>query len=179
MSNRIDIYNLAGNIRHYEKRLKDDSAICEASKADVLAFVNACYSEGLSNARVSIYLIRLYHLAKKLNKPFREATKEDLQGLMAEIERSDHKPGYKQLFKVSLKRFYKWLEGNGETYPDKVKWIKTAAKGCSSKLPEELLTQEDVRKLIDAAYNPRDKAWLKRWTAANQPPHASWRRSRP
>ncbi|KXB08420.1 hypothetical protein AKJ56_01315, partial [candidate division MSBL1 archaeon SCGC-AAA382N08] len=62
-------------------------------------------------------------------------------------------------YKVILKKFYKWLNGNGE-YPDKVEWIDTTKKKRNNKLPEKMLTEEDVEKLIKTAENPRDKAFI-------------------
>jgi site-specific recombinase XerD len=59
-----------------------------------------------------------------------------------------------------MKKFFKLMEGNGEDYPDKVKWIKTSGRYNHNKLPEDLLTQEEIRDMIKAADNPRDKALL-------------------
>ncbi|MBI3587662.1 tyrosine-type recombinase/integrase [Candidatus Micrarchaeota archaeon] len=160
MGNAIDIYNLPKRIEYYERRLNDDLEVCEANKTAVKSFLNVCRAEGLGNARISIYAVRLYYLAKWLRKAFADATKEDLQTLVAGIERQPISAAYKQMFRVSLKKFYRITEGGGETYPDKVKWLKTSKKSGSRILPEELLTPEDVRKLIDAGENPRDKAFV-------------------
>ncbi|KXA90542.1 hypothetical protein AKJ37_00140 [candidate division MSBL1 archaeon SCGC-AAA259I09] len=57
-----------------------------------------------------------------------------------------------------MKKFYKWL--NDREYPERVVWIKTTRKNSNSKLPEKLLTEEDIEKLIETAENPRDKAFI-------------------
>lgn len=60
-----------------------------------------------------------------------------------------------------LKTFYKWLRRFEYGFPDEVRWIKTTLKGGKrSKLPDELLTEEDILQMLDAAYHPRDKAFV-------------------
>lgn len=76
------------------------------------------------------------------------------------MENSDYAPWSKQNFKVAIKRFYKWLGGNDEEYPPEVKWIKTTMKEKDRVLPHDLPTEDEIRKLIDAANNPRDRAFI-------------------
>ncbi|MFQ5722301.1 MAG: tyrosine-type recombinase/integrase [Candidatus Aminicenantales bacterium] len=48
-----------------------------------------------------------------------------------------------------------------EEYPEEVKWIKSNSKKCERiKLPEEMLTEDEIKKLINTADNPRDKAFI-------------------
>ena len=48
-----------------------------------------------------------------------------------------------------------------DDYPEEVKWIKTTMKkGRGSLMPEELLTEQEVKKLIESAEHPRDKAFV-------------------
>ena len=42
--------------------------------------------------------------------------------------------------RVTLKKFYKWLKGNGEIFPPEVRWIKNNHKNDRIKMPEDLLT---------------------------------------
>ncbi len=62
-------------------------------------------------------------------------------------------------YKIILRKLYKSLRGTGE-FPDEVKWIKPNFKKNNHKQPEELLTEEDVKKLVEAAGHPRDKAFI-------------------
>ncbi|WGI17763.1 tyrosine-type recombinase/integrase [Methanonatronarchaeum sp. AMET-Sl] len=58
-----------------------------------------------------------------------------------------------------MKSFYKWI--NGGEYPSKVKWINTTQKGKDkSKLPKDLLTEEDILKLLRKCTHVRDKAFI-------------------
>jgi integrase/recombinase XerD len=60
------------------------------------------------------------------------------------------------------KTFYKWLEGDSEIYPKKVRWIKPNAslKNLKTVQSEDLLTEEDVKRMISKAKTMRDKAIL-------------------
>lgn len=72
----------------------------------------------------------------------------------------DYSEWTKHDYKVTIKRFYKWLKGNDETYPEEVKWIKTTLKENQIVLPEDLLTEDEVKTLVDVALSPRDKAFI-------------------
>jgi integrase len=159
MGNRIDIYGFDKKLDYYNKRIREEPEITLGNKQALLDFQNYCFSTGLSKARVFINTHKLFYLARMLGKNFKGASKEDLLGLVAKLEQNPkYKPWTKYTFKSVLKRFYRWLEGNDEAAPEKLKWLKANGRGTSNRLPEELLTMEDVRKLMDAAENPRDRA---------------------
>lgn len=127
-------------------------------------FERALLSEGVSEARVAKYLVYLRVLAQRLGKEFERATREDVEGLVLWVERSDYSPWTKHDYKVVLKRFYRWLrnagtEDEGEDPPE-VKWIRTTIKKKDVLLPEQLVTEEEVMKLVEAAENPRDRAFI-------------------
>jgi len=84
----VDIYNLPRKYERYVKRIKTDHAICESNKQHILKFFDYCYATGLSQARVIIYACRLFPIAKLLRKDFKEATKDDIQALVGQIERN-------------------------------------------------------------------------------------------
>jgi integrase len=63
-------------------------------------------------------------------------------------------------YRVIVKRFYKWLKGNDEEYPEEVRWIKTTLREKDRVLPQDLLTEDEIKRLVDAADNPRDRAFI-------------------
>ncbi|MFZ0965405.1 MAG: tyrosine-type recombinase/integrase [Candidatus Bathyarchaeia archaeon] len=58
-----------------------------------------------------------------------------------------------------MKKFYRWLR-NATEYPEEVVWIKTGFPRSSSKLPEQLLTEDDVDKLIRTCSDAQMKALI-------------------
>lgn len=87
-------------------------------------FLEFCVSEGLSKKRIDKYGWILRNICKWLKVDFKKATKENIQKLIKRINESDYKAWTKRDYKVAIKKFYKWLEGDNETFPKKVMWIK-------------------------------------------------------
>jgi len=155
----FDIHNARKDYKRTIVRVKN-SQLSEKNKELILKFHEECISNGLSIDRVLFYLNRLYKIAQFLNKDFNKATKEDIKDLVRKIELN---PNYsewtKSNYRVSLKKFYQWLEGFEEGYPDRVKWIKTGIKKNREKLTN-LPTEEDFKRLTEGACNVRDKALI-------------------
>ena len=103
----------------------------------------------------------LSHLKKILefvNYDLRKATKSQIEDIVAWVNQREISYETKSQYKIVLKVLFKGL--NGGEYPDQVKWLKTSSKSRNDKLPEDLLTEDDVKRMIDSADNPRDKALI-------------------
>ncbi|MFH1237505.1 MAG: tyrosine-type recombinase/integrase, partial [Candidatus Aenigmatarchaeota archaeon] len=120
-------------------------------------FYEFCVSENLSKSRIDKHRHALRNICKWLEVGFKEATREDIEKLVAKINLSDYADWTKRDHRKTLKKFYKWLEGDGEEFPKKVRWIKLGQVN-NKKTAEEMLTQEEVKRLIESASNIRDKA---------------------
>ena len=159
MAKSIDIY---GN----EKRLKTaistlkESKLNSEDKKDIKDFIDTMQAQGIKPIRLvkNVYVLKKLGLMKKI--PYRKATKQDIIKIIGKIESNkDYAQWTKADFKIVLKRFFKWLKGNEEVYPEEVKWIKNK-EPKNKLLPEELLTEEEIMKLVNAANHPRDKAFI-------------------
>ena len=155
---RVDIPNYLGRLVAAEKRLHNP--LSERNRELILEFEKKLISRGLSTPRIEKYVETLTKIGEILGKDFDAATKRDIEDLVFKIERSDRSPWTKHTYKVILKRFYRWLKGGDEEYPEEVRWIKTTFKARDELLPEDLLTEEDVMRLAEACSNPRDKAFI-------------------
>jgi len=76
------------------------------------------------------------------------------------LEEQPYSAWTKQSYKVILKRFYRWLKGGDEGYPPEVRWIKTTLKEKEKLLPQDLLTEDEIERLVNATDNPRDRAFI-------------------
>jgi integrase len=157
MNGSAEIYNHKTTLNATLLRIKN-SSLSEDNKSHILKFYRDIQAEGLSLGRIVKYLGTLYNLAKMLPKPFHAATKEDIIDLLQQIESKDYSDWTKRDYKIVIKRFYKWLRQT-EDYPEEVRWIKARVKN-KNLLPEQLLTEEEVKKLVASADNPRDKALI-------------------
>lgn len=155
----IDLYN-------YPKRLEsaiaklDKDKIRPENKKDIVSFSKIRLAKGSSHGRVAKVVYCMRYWAKWLDKPFREATKDDLIMAVGDLENTEFAEHTRYDLKIVLKMFYKWLEGNDETFPAKISWLKPAIKNDKHKLPEELLSEDEILKMATAANNVRDKAFV-------------------
>ncbi|MFH1229558.1 MAG: site-specific integrase [Candidatus Aenigmatarchaeota archaeon] len=157
MRQKLEIYNYDRRIETILGRIKD-SSIDQKSKDQILEFYMDSLARGLSKARAFKYLYTVENLAKFLGIPFGEATKEDIAELVRKIEGKSYADWTKHDYKVIIKVFYRFLRQTDE-YPNEVKWIRATIKH-NKMLPEELLTEDDVKKLAERATTLRDKAFI-------------------
>jgi integrase/ribosomal protein L40E len=153
----VDIHNFEKRVEQVVEKLNE---LSEPNRSDILKFLKQLSAEGKSAGRIMKYVYTLKTLAKMLNKPFRNALKDDIIDLVSKIETNKNwTDSTKHDFKVILRIFYRWLRQT-EDYPPEVKWVKITLKKNNNKLPEEILTKEEVEKLADAADNARDRAFI-------------------
>jgi len=97
-------------------------------------------------------------LARFIKKPFEEATKDDVLNFFDST--NGQKLGTINNYKNAIKPFFQWLHKMEENdYPECVKWI-TRKYENKFKLPEEILSEDDIIKMISKADNPRNKALI-------------------
>lgn len=136
------------------KRLLNDPNILGVQR-EVLARYDqeAEKNEGLAlRTRLSRASI-IVQLARRIKKPFKTMGRKDIE---KHIYGLDLAPSSLDLHKVTIRYFFKWLNGV-EDYPENVKWIKLM-NTKKRKLPKDILTPQEIKSLIDAADNLRDKA---------------------
>jgi site-specific recombinase XerD len=134
--------------------------ISEGNRRLIVDFADCCLSEGLGPLRILKYIGMLKTMATMEAFDFEKANRADIEQLAAKIESSPYTEWTKHDFRVAIKRFYKWLRGTEDGYPPEVKWLRSTARRSRCKLPEEILTQDEVRVMIAAATSPRDKAFI-------------------
>jgi len=103
-------------------------------------------------------MLELAWLLKHLGKDAKQATKKDIENLVLQINNSNYAQISKGKLKLTLKRFYKWLY-ESDYYPELVSWIKTD-RGKITKKASDLLTEDEVKQLIAACLNSRDRALI-------------------
>jgi site-specific recombinase XerD len=142
------------SIDYHARRLEKDlerikkSDINEENKVLILKFHEYSIANGLSKAGLRNQLWCLYSLARLIDKPFTQLTKEDVVKLVSQIESKYNSEKTKVALKAKLKQFFRWLK-NSDNWPEEVKWIKARIKECNKKLPEELKEKAiDLGKLI-------------------------------
>jgi integrase/recombinase XerD len=158
---RRDIHNYSARLKALSDRIRSTSTLDDREKISILKFQQQCTAEGIGEARILKYLHTLLSICKMKTKCFDNMNRDDVVRLVEGIEkRKDWSDWTKHDFKVTLKKFYRYLRGISKRgiYPEEVDWITTTMKNSNSRLPEEVLTEEEVEKLARAATSSRDKA---------------------
>ena len=157
--NGFELHKSQVNFERACERVQEEQTISAENKKLILSFAKMKIAKGVTRIRVVKLLYTVRCLASWLNKPFGQATKDDLIELVGEIETKQYSESTKYDFKIILKLFYKWLAGNDEVYPPEVNWLKPRLRN-PKKLPEELLTEKEVCAMAEAADHPRNRAFV-------------------
>ncbi|MBU7016297.1 MAG: tyrosine-type recombinase/integrase [Theionarchaea archaeon] len=124
----------------------------EGNKGIILKFLKQLFAEGISEARVLKYSTHLRLISKFID--FQNATKEDIIEYLSELEQSKYAEHTKHDYKVALKRIFNYLGKN-----ELVKDFRVTMKKNKKRLPDTL-TEAEVKRIIEAADHPRDKAMI-------------------
>jgi len=159
-----DLYNRKAKLEYWIHRANSD--LHGTDKADVLKFIE--YMQDREKAALTIIrnITALISLRKQLNKPFRVATKDDIRGILKWMDEEKHyKASTNEKFRQVLKLFYKVAYGNGESYPEQVKFFPVkVGREKHARSPEldtrEYLDEDEVIKLIESAPTLQKKALL-------------------
>ncbi len=152
--------NLDGQLERKVERVKE-AKITPNNKQTILRFKDGCFAEGLSKRRILKYFPILIRIAFMLNKDFEKATKEDIEAVVGEIEKSDFTDWTKRDYKVGLKKFYRWLYKccPGES-PEVTKWLRIKTIKEGSLRAETVLNEDDIQKMISTANSLRDRCLI-------------------
>lgn len=158
----MDIHNYKRRFERTLERLNDSKEISDDNKRTALNFKDYLLSEGIGLPKIERYLSDLMKFSKMFNKSFSEATEADIRKIIGEINQTDLSEETKKTFKIMLRRLYRFIRNITKkgTYPPEVEWISIAIPNNHKKLPEELLTEEEILKIIQNCRTLRDKALI-------------------
>lgn len=158
----MDIHNYKRQFERQVELLKEDENILQVNKDSAIKFKDYLISDGIGVAKIGRYLLDVRKFSKMLNKPFKEANKDDLRHVVAEIEQGELSPESKKCFKVMIRKLYRFIYEIDErgVYPECVRWISIGIAKNHKKLPEELLTDQEIKEIIRKCGNVRDKALI-------------------
>lgn len=155
-----DLHDFKRRLEMAVEKIKSKKEISENNKSKIFDFLSHCQIEGLSTGRACRYAWSMLAIGSWIAVDFDRAERKDIETLVGKIQMNEkYKDWTKHTFKVAIKKFFKWLNG-GEEYPQCVRWIKCNFKNSDKLLPEELLTQEEVKRMVESAEHPRDKAFI-------------------
>ncbi len=154
----MGIHDFDKKLQQYENRIKDSTIILEENKRIIFKFKRYCFANDLSVPRVVKLIEHLTILAERTDKPLTEWNREDVEVVLEWVDERVRKEGLspwtKREYKKTLKKFFKWL-GKKEL----VDWF-TIGEVKARKFPDELLTEDEIIRMLEACKNPRDRALI-------------------
>ncbi|MFH1394198.1 MAG: site-specific integrase [Candidatus Micrarchaeota archaeon] len=158
--NKYDPHNRAGRLKTSIRKLKEGEYDVNPENAKVLlAFHRDIMTEGLSTSRVSKLMETLLRIGRMIEKPFEDLTKDDIKDFLIDLEGTKLSEWTKHDYKVAFRRLFKWMKGGNTQYPPEVSWIKVHVRN-RNRLPDELLSEEELKSMVAQCCNPRDRAFL-------------------
>ena len=140
-------------------RMKNNPSISNVNKVYVEKTVKYLQARDLNERTILRWLECLDIFLTRLGKKTVEnASREDIEGVVGNINTLGYKEETKAKIKTIIKAFYKHFFGEDTYYPKQVAWIKTSIRQSKQILPEDMLTHTEVAKLLQLATNERDKA---------------------
>ena len=142
------------------ERVLSDKKLSSNSKSLIREHIAYLQAQG-RDTKTSIkhlYCLKVFVDFSEGKVDFKALTRKDIEKIIAKLESSDYKPETKRNVKAVVKGFWKHAFGQDEFYPEPIRWIKTTTRRKDKLMPEGILSEEDIMKLLDAANNVRDKA---------------------
>jgi len=157
--NREDIHNYDLMLESYLKKVNESEEINECNRKLLQDYHKANVMDGLASPTQVKHLQVMFSISKRLNgRSLEELEKPDIEDLVLYFRQMPKSLHTKHKNIVCMKKFYKWL--NGGVYPEKVGWVHSNMNQASQKLPEELISLEEVKKMLNACENARDQCFI-------------------
>ncbi|MCK5125526.1 MAG: site-specific integrase [candidate division Zixibacteria bacterium] len=170
---KIDIHKRKEKYERALSLLENNSIIISQNKELILRFIRDCTlgktiigksKKKIGPARCLKYLSILQRLSRLFGRSFNDVSQNDMECLIEKLESDRIKTVNGKLYaeatkcdiKKTIKKFWKWKDGNNKVYPELVEWIDTFIE--IKDVPA--LTRSEIECMIDHTPNPRNKALL-------------------
>ena len=142
------------------ERVLTDKKLTSNSKSLVKEHIAYLQAQGRDTKTLikHLYCMKVFVDFAEGKVDFKTMSRKDIEGIIAKLESSDYKPETRRNVKSIVKAFWRHFAGSDEFYPEPVRWIRTTLNRKDRLMPERLLTEADILKMLDTANNSRDKA---------------------
>ena len=141
--------------------IRDNKDLATNTRKAVLEYGEHMKANGLTDRTINKNLYCLATFLKTIgSKDVLKLTKADIEKSMATLERSAYSAKTKQNVKITVRAFYKHLLGQDEYFPPIVRWIRTSITASKKYMPDDILTEQDIKKMLDVTGDSRDAALI-------------------
>ncbi len=143
------------------KQIMADEGLLEANREHVRAYISFMEANGKDTKTIIKHLYSLRHFLKLMapRVNLKKATRKDIEKALVGLNSTGLGTQTRNDIMKVIKAFYKHVLGEDLYYPPCVVWIKP--KDVASRLlPEDILSEDEVARMISTATNVRDKALI-------------------
>jgi len=155
------------DIHQYEKRLENArERIRSLPDSDFLqSFIDHLRALGLSTCRAAKYANHIYTLMRRCPFDPQHATRRDMENVIVWINSQPYKSSTKEDLKIVVRKIVQYAKygscSRKTPLPPEVSWFSVNRSEKDSRVkPDSLLLLGDVKAMINAAENERDKALI-------------------
>lgn len=142
------------------KSIENSNSIKENNEKIIKKYLRDLRVRDYSEARIYKILSHMKKICEEIDFDLETATEDNIKEMVAWVNSRKLADATKRDYKVIIKQFYKWFHGDGQNYPDSVKWINTTLKTQNNSLPENMLIEDDIKDLLQQSKHTRDKALI-------------------
>ena len=121
-------------------------------------FVSERSLQGISTLTLEKNISNLIRIANLLPVNIDRAGKAHLMNVIMQLQNSNIVKRTVDDYKLVMRQFYRWLEKSDKS-PERVAWIKIPG-GIVCKMPEQLLTEDDIIKMVKATDDLMMKSFI-------------------
>jgi integrase/recombinase XerD len=158
------INHIHNYVQRIERSLIKLKEINSYNSNKIIEFNKELVINGMSEATQTKYLDRLTLFLRWTDKNFDILTKQDLIDIIDTnlTKNSNYTKSTKSSYRIIIRRFFQWLKGSPQgEYPVEVSWMRGGMdKSKNQKNPEDMLSDEDIEKMVNAVSHPRNKAFI-------------------
>ena len=156
------VYNIEVLLQQSKSRLNQEESLSPAVKKSILDFIDSLSMDNLSHHMQYFYITRLKLIARVMGDSFLHPTKQDIRLAVLKLKAaktrkdSNYADSTMNGIYMTLKKFYR-IHAEGK-YEESVSGLKLNLHPAKDKKPEDIVTVEELDKLLGASRNERDKA---------------------
>jgi site-specific recombinase XerD len=153
--------------KYREDKILNNSRILLDNRHVILKFDDEMSISGNApNTRIG-YLQSLREFAESIKTPFKDVTKDDVIKFLSNLKsngytlpkrRGKYNDATITLYKTRIRKFYQWLFGMKKFYYPPMCDFTVSPPKSKTKLPEDMLTEEEIKAMVEKADNSRDRA---------------------
>ena len=158
------VYHIEETLELAKIRLKQDDSLSSGVKKAILDFVDDLTMDNLSKHRQYFYVTRLKLLGRIMGDSFLHPTRQDIKTAILKLKASktrrngNYADSTMNGMYMTLKKFYRIYEDG--KYMESVSWLRLNWNPAKDKKPEDIVSMDELNKLLNACRNYRDRALI-------------------